>query len=297
MAEERLIDDDKDKKYRFRINANGEEELIVDDGDSPSDEGTEAELSFGDSDDDTSYAYDSEGENHYGINEEQERQAVGELLAKAEDDMGKDNFSTALEYVAQAREISPDDGDVAALELRIYTRNLTDFSPNVLNEAASVAERVAEYASAESKQKLKEMGAEGLERIISGLQSQADDLNERNESAKAERAVRFNADNKKSIIRMACTLVPFIVMLALAIYYSTIMYADAGGVNIILTIVFAALAFVCFFVCVFAARSLNITARRVRMNRDNSRTQLGRDYEAIKARITALRTIYDAITQ
>ena len=32
MAEERLIDADKDKKYRIKINADGEEELVVDEG-------------------------------------------------------------------------------------------------------------------------------------------------------------------------------------------------------------------------------------------------------------------------
>ena len=30
MAEERLIDDDKDRKYKIRINEYGEEELIID---------------------------------------------------------------------------------------------------------------------------------------------------------------------------------------------------------------------------------------------------------------------------
>ncbi len=31
MAEERLIDDDKDRKYKIRKNADGEDELVVDD--------------------------------------------------------------------------------------------------------------------------------------------------------------------------------------------------------------------------------------------------------------------------
>ena len=30
MAEERLIDDDKDRKYKIRKNADGEDELVVD---------------------------------------------------------------------------------------------------------------------------------------------------------------------------------------------------------------------------------------------------------------------------
>ena len=38
MAEERLIDDDKDRKYRIRKNENGEEELvIIDDGEEEED--------------------------------------------------------------------------------------------------------------------------------------------------------------------------------------------------------------------------------------------------------------------
>ena len=295
MAEERLIDEDKDKKYRFRINADGEEELIVDDGEAPSEGGAEAEISFGDEEE--SSALGSEEFNHYGVDEEQERLAVEGLLARAEEDIGKGNFSTALEYVAEAREISPEDGGIAALELRVYTRNLTDFSPNVTDEAASAAERVAKFSSPEEKLKLRDMGADGLDRIICNLRSQTEELNERNESGKAERAARFNADNKKSVIRMICTLVPFIVFVALAAYFSTQMYADTSGVNVVLTIVFAALALINFFVCVFAARALNITARRVRMNRDNSRTQVGREYEEAKARLAKLRTIYDAITQ
>ena len=32
MAEERLIDEDKDKKYRIKINADGEEELVIEGG-------------------------------------------------------------------------------------------------------------------------------------------------------------------------------------------------------------------------------------------------------------------------
>ena len=38
MAEERLIDADKDKKYRIKINADGEEELVVDEGVEPVEE-------------------------------------------------------------------------------------------------------------------------------------------------------------------------------------------------------------------------------------------------------------------
>ena len=51
-----------------------------------------------------------------------------------------------------------------------------------------------------------------------------------------------------------------------------------------------------FFVALlFALRSFSVTYRRVRMNRDNSRTQTGREYEAAKARLDNLREIRDAL--
>lgn len=298
MAEERFIDDDKDKKYRFRINADGEEELIIDEGgedEKPAQRGEEAQLSFDHAPDiDEEYAYGGE-DPHYETHEEKE--AVAALLEKARADAGEGNFSTALEYIAEAKDIAPDDGEVAALELAVYTSGLTDFSPVALEGAVPAAKRVAQFSSAEDKLALKEAGADALNSMICALQPQVKELKERNEQGKAERAVGFEADNKKSIIRLVALLIPFVVTLALTIYFSTVMYADTSGTNIILTIVFAALAFVFFIICVFAARALNITARRVRMNRDNSRTQVGRDYEAANSRLEALRTIYNAITE
>ena len=41
MAEERLIDDDKDRKYKIRKNADGEEELIVIDPEDGEEEGSD----------------------------------------------------------------------------------------------------------------------------------------------------------------------------------------------------------------------------------------------------------------
>ncbi len=294
MAEERLIDDDKDKKYRFRINADGEEELIIDDGEKPAADGEEAELSFDHAPDiDEGYAYDAEEANHYEASEEQN--VVQSLLEKARGEVEAERFSTALEYLAQAKEILPEDGEVAALELMIYTRRLTDFSQGVLGDAVAAARNVEKFSSQERRQELREEGAERLHGMISALQPQVEELDERNEKAKAGRAVRFSADNRKSVIICLALLAPFIIFGALAIYFSTVMFADTSGAFIWLTVIFGVLAALCFVAVLFAARRLSTTWRRVRMNRDNSRTQLGRDYEAAKSRLEALRTIYNVI--
>ena len=295
MAEERLLDDDKDKKYRFRINADGEEELIVGEGEDIRPVVEEAELSFDEAEDYEDYAYDGEDDERYTTHEDEK--AVAALLERAREDVEQGNFSTALEYVDQASDILPDDGEVAAMELTVYTKNLTDFSQNVMPQALTAAKKVSQFTSAESKKRLAETGADRLNSMICALQSQADELSERNEQGKAERAVRFDADNKKAMTRFFVSLAPLALFVALAVYFSTIMFADDSGVFIVLTIVFAVLSLICFAVCVFTARAFNITARRVRMNRDNSRTQVGRDYEACMTRLSALRTIYDAVTK
>ena len=46
MAEERLIDDDKDKKYKIRINEQGEEELVLDETRAESDAEESDEVGF-----------------------------------------------------------------------------------------------------------------------------------------------------------------------------------------------------------------------------------------------------------
>lgn len=118
MAEERLMDDDKDKKYRFRINADGEEELVIDmGGEQTYRDGGEEELAEHAFDDD--YVYGGEAYS--------EGEAVEGLLASARADMAAGNYSTALEYAVRAWEISPRDGEVAAAKLEIYTRGSPTF--------------------------------------------------------------------------------------------------------------------------------------------------------------------------
>ncbi len=296
MAEERLIDDDKDKKYRFRINADGEEELVIDgEGEEPAEE---AELSFDHAPEfDEDYAFGVQTDYTISEGDGGERKIIEELISKARGEMEEERFSSALEYAAEAEKYAPDDGELAALRLAVLTKNLTDFSEGILSDASKAAERVKKFSSAEQKAELDEMGGNGLNSMIVALQSQVDDLFARNEEAKAERAAGFVSDNKKSLIIFFSILVPMIIFTSLAIFFSSVMFSDTSGRFIVLTIVFGVLAAACLIALLFASRRLSTTARRVRMNKDNTRTQLGRDYIAANARLKSLRTIYDAISK
>lgn len=305
MAEERLIDDDKDKKYRFRKNENGEEELIIDDGltEDEQTEGEEAEFEVPDFEEDDEDAAVLTPEQlierqRRAEREKQERERkLAESIAAAASDSAVGNFATALDALEVAEELDPENGEVHALKLLVYTRNCTEWEENAA-EAAEAAQDVNEFTPAERRAQLLQLAESGgLPDKITALTQEVERLNAENEAKKAERAVRFNADNRKSLIFFACTGIPFITFLVLAICYSTVMYATQDGVNIILTIVFAALALLALIAFVFASRALSTTSRRVRLNRKNSSTELGRRYAAESARLDALTAIYAALKE
>lgn len=288
MAEERLIDDDidKDKKYSFRTNENGEEELIIQTGEPSSEE--EAVLSPDEADNGEGYAYGD------GAADEMTAAAYIEL-ARGESD--KNNYSTALEYLSEAKKLDPQSGEIAALGLYIYTKGLTDYSRGALDGAVDAAKDVAEYCSAEDKKKLADLGADRLKGMIADLEVATEDLNARNEQGKADRAVRFVADCARAKKLFFPVLSAFVVFLALAVCFGVMFFSLGGAAYQVAAIVFAAVCFVSFCALLYAARKLSVTARRVHINLDNSRTQLGREYVASKARLESLRTIYDAITK
>lgn len=295
-----MIDTDKDKKYHFRKNENGEDELFIDDGlteEIISGEELGFEVPEYTEDDEEAAVMTPEQLEARRLQKEKEleekRQRVERLLASAREDESRQNYATALEDLVAAEEIDPENGDVHALKLVVYTRGFTDYSDS--EKAAEVAEDVKEFTSDESKDAMYAVAKEGLEREIDAQTRRVEVLKEENESKKAERAVKFNAGLKKSWIIFACAAVPFAVALALAIYFSTVMFATQDGANVVLTIVFAALAFVFLIVLAFAARGLNTAARRVRLNKKNTSTKLGREYIAENKRLEELNAVYGAL--
>lgn len=297
MAEERLIDDDKDKKYRFRKNENGEDELVIDD--SPEEEAAE-EINFEapdeTPDDETAVLTPEQIEARRLIAEEErlaKEKRFAEILERCRAELAAGNYATALEAAVEAEAEDNENGEVYALKLEIYTRSFTDYS--ACEGAAEAAAEVKKYTSAERKAEMKDKAGDGLAALIGREKAELEAISSENDAKKAERAELFKADAKKVAIFFAAAGVPFVVFLALAIVFSGMMFSTTTGEFIVLTIVFAALAFVFFIVFAFAARALNIAMRRVRLNKKNSSTQLGRDVIAAEKRVAALEEIYGAI--
>lgn len=294
MAEERLIDTDKDKKYRIRVNDDGEEELIVDDEQPLQAEQEEVEVTFAVDGDEDATDEQSEILRRQEEEERAERQRkLEELLNSAKSECSLYRYATALEYLEKAEEIDDENGEIYALKLVAYTRNFTDYSQIIT--AAESADEVFEYTSPERKAELLEKGAPSLEDNIAKLRSTVSELNRQNEEKKAERAVKFNKDRNTAMIIFFCIFAVFAVFASLTGYFASIIYSVSTGKYLILTCVMGAIALIVLFALAFAARRLNITCRRVRMNKRNTTTQLGRDLLSEQAKLRAFIAVYSAL--
>ena len=300
MAEERLIDDDKDKKYRIKVNADGEEELVIDESRSEQTENIE-EVSFEapeseDNDEDAAvmtpeqYAAKLEQERL----EREERQAKAkDLVEKAEKDLKTERYATALDYLEQAEELDGENGEIYALRMRVYTRDFTDYTQ--IEDAAKSAEGVKEYAEREVKDAIYKKASASLEQNIAELRAKVTVLNKENEQKKAERAVTFEKDKKIAIIFFVCAFVLFAAMASLCGYFASIIYTVSNGSYLVTTCVFAGISFLLLLVTAFAARKLNVACRRVKLNNRNTSTSLGRELLEKQARLKAFIEIRDSL--
>lgn len=301
MAEERLIDDDieKDKKYRFRTNEDGEEELIVSQEaeEQPAAEEIGFEVPEVTEDDEEAAVMTPEQLAEKLRRAEQakaERDAkVALLLDSGERDCADGKYSTALECIRDAEALDSECGRLYCLKLQVYTACFTDYSQ--LDEAAAAAEGIARYAAEEEKKTLLAQARGGLTEHIDRLTETVERLSAENEEKKSERAVRFNAAKRKRVAVLSCVAVLFVALLVAAICFSTVMFSDRAGTFVVLTVVFGSLAFLAFLATAFCARLVNIASRRVRLNKRNSSTALGRQLEEELEKLQAFNAIYAAL--
>lgn len=301
MAEERLIDRDKDKKYRFRINENGEEELFIDDGlteegeEQPDEIGFEIPVVLEDDEEAAVMTPEQLAEKLKRAERERQERAdrAAALLQTAEEELKKSNYSTALEAVCEAEELTPDDGEIYALKLKVYTQNFGDYSQIV--KAAEVAPDVADKTSAETKAQMLTAAETGLYRNISELSETVKKLGEENERKKAERAVTFDADLKRALKKFFTGATLFLAAFIATICFIPFMFSAQNGSFLILTCVFGGISAVLFIVLVFLGRSLNIAGRRVRLNKRNTSTKLGRELIEKEKLLKAFNAVYNAL--
>lgn len=299
MAEERLIDDDKDKKYRIRLNEDGEEELVVDDGEQPTESVQEVmfEVEEVKEDNEEEAVMTPEQLAAKREREEMERaerqKQVEELLEKAKSECLLYRYGTALEYLEKVEELDGSNGELHALKLVAYTRDFTDYSQ--ITVAVNGIDELAEYTPQERKEELRAKAAPSLEQNIAELRANVSEMNRQNEEKKAERAVKFTRDRNVALYVFAGIFAALALCVGLTAYFATIIYTVSTGKYLILTCVFGGLSLVVLLALAVAARYVNITCRRVNKNKRNTSTQLGRDLLKEQEKLKAFIAVYSAL--
>ena len=294
MAEERLIDDDlnKDKKYRIRKNADGEDELYIDDSVQEEPEDFEAVSldvpEFSEGDGELTPEQIAAAEQEKKARAERIKSALSVNLEKAQAKLAEEDFEGALASTEAALQIDPTSGLALAVKLKALTKNFTDFER--LDDCIETASNITNFCSDEQKSELTEH-ASPLESRIFKLEEQAAALHVQVEEKKAERRVVFLEDRKKSVMWFSITGIPFIVCLIVAIAFASVMFARKDGLNMIVTIVFAALSAICFIATLFTSHKMWEAMKKVSLNEKNNSTQIGRDYEKMLSEIKKLNTV------
>lgn len=296
MAEERLIDDDKDRKYKIRKNADGEDELVIDD--TPEEEEETEEVGFEvpelDGDEEAAVMTPEQLAAREKAKAEAEAKRLADLserCGRAKSLVAEGKYDDALFVIAEAKELDGENGEVFDLELKALTAGFTDFSRTA--ESASAADGVKKYASAEVKAGFAEYAQSVSERRDELSQTVAA-LGAENEEKKNARQTVFLKKRKISAIAFAVTAVPLVAFIALAAYFSTIMHSQLNHNNMIIFFVFLGLSVAFLIATLFMAHKLWASASLLKRNSRNSSTKLGREYEAKNAELKLVESVLSA---
>ncbi len=298
MAEERLIDDDKDRKYKIIKNADGEDELVIDDSSGDGDDGQDIPAfdipDYAGDDEEAAILTPEQFAERERIRLEEERarsERIAYLLKTGNEKLAEGDFESALYAANRAEELDGGNGGVFSLKLLAVTRNFSDYTS--LDDCLNAAEGVREYADVEQKLNLKTLSS-SLKARISELKAQAEELYDNIKKGKEERRPYFEQKRKRASKAFTVSVLPFIVFLVLAISFCTVMFSNEYGTYLVLTIVFAALTLLSFAVLLFTGHRLWEAMRNVRLNERDSATQLGREYLAVKREKESLERIYSS---
>lgn len=296
MAEERLIDTDKDKKYKIRINEDGEEELYIDESEEDDEPVFEVPL-YVDDDGEAADLTPEQLAERERLREEEElarTQRRDDMLGKARASLSDGNFEDALYAVNNAIENDGECSEAHYLKMRILTRDLTTF--NNPEECLECAENVSFHCSEEEKAQLKELSA-GLEEELIKAQKHTGELQKVNEAGKDERRNTFATEKKHALLWLLITACPFAVLPIATIVLSTMMFADENGAYLIATIVSGAFTLIAFIFALVGANKFWTAARRVKLNEADTSTQAGRDYLESKKQSDLLESIYSSFAK
>ena len=296
MAEERLIDTDKDKKYRIRKNADGEDELYIDD---TAEEEQVEEVSFfvdeegleeGGESSAASFEYNEERERKL---KEQKAEQAAKLVESARRECENGRYATAVESLEKAIELDSANGEIYALEIVAYTRNFTDYSR--IRDAKEYVGDLKKHTNGQTKKELFEKSSESLLSNIKSLSRKVATLSEENEKQKEIRAKKFIADRNRAKTLISVSLALFAVFFGLSTYFFLNIHSIQTNTNLILAIVFTSLEFITLVFTAFILRQLLTACRRVRLNKKNTATKLGREMLANQEDLDAFNAIYNAL--
>lgn len=295
MAEERLIDDDKDRKYKIRKNADGEDELVIDD--SPDGEEEESDIPVFEipvaveDDEEAAVLTPEQLAERERLKKEEEtarEQKLSAAISKAKQKLEEGDFEAALYTLNKVQDIAGDNGEYYCLKVKTLSRNFTDFL--ALEKCAEAADGVSKFATAEQKAELKELAAEYGKKATE-LEQTAATLHEENERKKEERRVIFAEIKAKAARNLLIAAAPFALLLILAIVFSTLIFSAENGTFLILTIVFAALTAIMLVFTLITLRKYLEASRNVRLNESDASTKLGREYLQYKTDYENLKRI------
>ncbi len=299
MAEERLIDDDKDRKYKIRKNADGEDELVIDAA--PEEEEPAEEIGFEVpelEDDEEAAVMTPEQlaarERAREEAEEKRKLQIAQYAERAKQLLSEENYGDAAYVLEAAEDLNAADGELSLFKLRALTMDFTDFSK--VEECGYALDAIKKRASTDVKAQLN-VYAERIAEAKSALEKEVENLNGENELKKEERREKFKARKKSSLIFFAATVIPLVVFAALAIYYGANMHAVKDGANIPLFIAFISVTGFFFILSLFTARRLWQSVNLVKLNENNSSTKLGREFEEKKSRLELLNGISEVINE
>lgn len=298
MAEERLIDEDKDRKYKIRINEDGEEELVLVEQGEEEEEDSDIPVFdipvYEEDDEEAAVLTPEQLAERDRLKEEAEKrreETANAYIKSARQKLDEGDFASALDSVTKAEELEPNNGEVYCLALKTLTRNFTEY--NLLEDGAKAADGVRDFANEQQKAELRAL-ASGLKQKISDAEITVSELGKENEAKKAERREAFAIKKTHDLITLILASVSFAMMLIVTIVFSTMMFAAENGAFLIATIVTGALTLIAFICTLIAANRFWTAQRHVVLNEKDASTQLGRDYVKNKTELELLKRIYNS---
>lgn len=300
MAEERLIDADKDKKYKIRKNADGEDELYIEGDEIIEEEVDELEFAMPDDDHDDEEMADLTPEQAAALlkeREEQERKTKAEkerLCAILDETKQNEDWDGAARACDSLLNLDADTDWAYGEKLVALTCNFNDYS--LEKDITDTAKCVENYATDEQKSQIAELAGEKFAQELATTQEQTAKLKAELDQKRQERLPAFKKSAISTGIFFGISLALFVTALVLALHFYGIMFADQNGTNIIYTIVFGALTLIFFVVLLIATRKFCDATRLIYLNNKDNSTALGREYVASKSKLATLIAIKNAIS-